>query len=104
MDSRTFTPTISFNVIVSNCIVTTFTAPDSPSNAIEYAIGGDTNTAVFHIIPAWTQTNAAAVTCGHAETLTFSPDLATIPWVDIVVSGRRIVLYYEGEEVLSTTT
>ena len=101
MDFKTFTPTISFNVIVSKCIVSTFTAPDSPSTVVEFTINADANTANTLIIPAWTQTNAAAVACTHTETLTFSPDIAGVDWVNNV--GRSIILNTEETDLPTTT-
>ena len=101
MDSQSFTPTISFNVIVSGCVVTTFTAPTSPSTIVEYTIGAASNSANTLTIAAWTQTNGSGAACTHTETLSYSPLLSSVSWLD--ATGRTVTASTADADMATTT-
>ena len=62
----------TFTVSIIDCQVDSFAAPTSPSDAVEYTVGGSTIAVLT--IPAWTQTDGAVV-CSYTELLSFDPAL-----------------------------
>ena len=64
-----------------SCDVASFAAPSSPTDPLDYDIGG---TDLTFNIPSWTNS------CGYTESLTFTPDLASYAW--ITVTGRTVTI------------
>ena len=57
------------------CDLTSFAAQSSPTDPLAYDIGGPGLTLN---IPSWTGS------CGYTETLSFSPNLSSYPWISVL--------------------